>query len=116
MRNWKIKFHLVINNIQSELKPIEIGLNALKVVIKDSKNGLSAAAYGGRIGNIEERSIQRYLNAAEVFQYISKQSDTGVGLLQEVIKLNEIHKTDQSNWLFLHNFINERLKIYKFYF
>ena len=67
---------LVVGNIQTENHPLEIGLNALQVVQKDSKQGLSAAAYGEKIG-LGRSSISEYVSAAVVYHYLQVQCSTG---------------------------------------
>ncbi len=94
---------LVLGNIQSESKPLEIGLNALKVVQKD-QNGYSVAEYAKRLG-VSETTVRRYMNASEVFQFIHTQLPEGAPVLDEVYKLEEIHRCPQSDWLWLHDLI-----------
>ena len=96
---------LVVGNIQTENHPLEIGLNALQVVQKDSKKGLSAAAYGEKIGINREKTVSEYIRSARVYAEIKQQLPTGWQLLQDVYKLYEISKLPQSEWLWLHDFI-----------
>lgn len=93
---------LITDNSQTEVKALEIGLNALRVVKKDSKKGLSAAAYAERTG-FHQKSIKRYLQAAKVFQQVKEQSDSGVRLLDSVHILEEISKCQQSDWQWFHD-------------
>ena len=95
---------LIIGNIQTENHPLEIGLNALQVVQKASKQGLSAAAYGEKIG-LDKRRINEYLTAADVYRILREQSPSRRTLLMEIAKLNEISKLSQSDWPWLHDFI-----------
>lgn len=97
---------LVLGNIQSDNKPLEIGLNALKVVQKDNKKGYSAAAYAKRLG-MSETSVRRYINASEVYQFIKLQLPEGTSIVDEVYKLEEIHKTPQTDWGWLHDFVQK---------
>jgi ParB/RepB/Spo0J family partition protein len=119
---------LIIGNIQTENHPLEIGLNALQVVQKDSKKGLSAAAYGKRIGITRAQTVSEKIRAARVFDYILKikikhlmtgQLTTGRQLLsdtdfyeealkhtlQDETKHLELAKLPQSDWCWLHDFI-----------
>lgn len=95
---------LVLGNIQSESKPLEIGLNALKVVQKEQ--GLSVLEYARRLG-LSETSIRRYMNASEVYQFVATQLPEGAALLDEVYKLEEIHRCPQSDWVWLHDLITK---------
>ena len=95
---------LVLGNIQSESKPLEIGLNALKVIQKEQ--GLSVIEYAQRLG-LSETSIRRYMNASEVFQFIATQLPEGANVLDEVYKLEEIHRCPQSDWVWLHDLITK---------
>ncbi|TAE68812.1 MAG: hypothetical protein EAZ85_13830 [Bacteroidetes bacterium] len=97
---------LVLGNIQSDNKPLEIGLNALKVVQKDNKKGYSASAYAKRLG-MSETSVRRYLNASEVYQFVKLQLPEGTLILDEVYKLEEIHKIPQTDWVWLHDFVQK---------
>ncbi|WP_026999191.1 ParB/RepB/Spo0J family partition protein [Eisenibacter elegans] len=94
---------LVLGNTQSETKPIEIGLNALKVVQKDSKRGYSAAAYAQRLG-MAESTVRRYLNAAEVFQYL-RELRPEEPPMDEVYKLEEIHRAAKEDWAWFHDMV-----------
>lgn len=96
---------LVLGNTQSETSPLEIGLNALKVVKKDK--GYSAVAYAQRLG-IGESSIRRYMAASEVFQYMRENLPEDTKILNEVYKLEEIHRSPESDWLWFHELIMEK--------
>ncbi|TAF63368.1 MAG: hypothetical protein EAZ55_13830 [Cytophagales bacterium] len=98
---------LILGNTQSETRPIEIGLNALKVVQKDSKKGYSAAAYAHRLG-MAETTVRRYLNAAEVFQHLKEQKEEQGKILDEVYKLEEIHRTPEEDWVWFHDLVQEK--------
>ncbi|NJO02287.1 MAG: ParB/RepB/Spo0J family partition protein [Bacteroidia bacterium] len=95
---------LVLGNIQSESKPLEIGLNALKVVQREGKGTYSVTEYARRLG-VSETSIRRYMNASEVFQFIQSQLPEGAPVLDEVHKLEEIHRCPQSDWVWLHDMV-----------
>jgi ParB-like chromosome segregation protein Spo0J len=95
---------LIVGNIQTENHPLEIGLSALQVVQKDSKKGLSAAAYGEKVG-IDRRRINEYLTAAEVYKFLQRQCPSRRTLLREIAKLNELSKLPDTDWLWLHDFI-----------
>lgn len=101
---------LILGNIQSETKPLEIGINALKVVYKDGQ--YSVSGYAKRLG-VSDSTIRRYMNASEVFQYISSQVPDGTAVLDEVYKLEEIHRCAQSDWLWFHDLVlkNELSKV-----
>lgn len=92
---------LVLGNIQTESRPLEIGLNALKVTQRDS---YSISEYAKRLG-LSDTSIRRYMNASEVFQFIKTQLPEGTPVLDEVHKLEEIHRLPQSDWLWFYNLI-----------
>jgi hypothetical protein len=96
---------LIIGNIQTENHPLEIGLNALQVVQKASKQGMSAASYGEKVG-LSKQVISNYVNAATVFQSVREQSQSGLTLL-DISKLCEISKLPQADWCWLHDFIIE---------
>lgn len=93
---------LVLGNIQSESKPLEIGLNALKVVQREGT--YSVSEYAKRLG-AGETTVRRYMNASEAYQFIKNQLPEGTPLLDEVYKLEEIHRCPQSDWLWLHDLI-----------
>ncbi|GAB4396140.1 MAG: hypothetical protein OHK0053_09420 [Microscillaceae bacterium] len=93
---------LVLGNIQSESRPLEIGLNALKVVQKDGK--YSVSDYARRLG-ASETTVRRYMNASEAFQFLQAQLPEGAPILDEVYKLEEIHRCPQTDWLWLHDLI-----------
>lgn len=95
---------LVLGNIQTESKPLEIGINALKVVQKEGT--YSAQEYAKRLG-IGETSIRRYIHASEVFQYLKNQLPEGAKVLDEVYKLEEVYRCPQSDWLWLHDLISK---------
>jgi ParB/RepB/Spo0J family partition protein len=94
---------LVLGNIQTETKPLEIGINALKVMAKDGK-ALTIQHYSQRLG-ISESTVRRYMNAAEVYQYLKTQLPEGVPVLDEVYKLEEIHRCPQTDWYWLHELV-----------
>lgn len=91
---------LVLGNIQTETKPLEIGLNALKVMQKEGKT-LTMQQYAQRLG-LSDSTVRRYMNASEVYQYLKTQLPTGVPVLDEVYKLEEIHRCPQTDWYWLH--------------
>jgi ParB/RepB/Spo0J family partition protein len=91
---------LVLGNIQTETKPLEIGLNALKVIQKEGKT-FTMQQYAQRLG-ISDSSVRRYMNASEVYQYLKAQLPEGVPILDEVYKLEEIHRCPQTDWYWLH--------------
>lgn len=93
---------LVLGNIQSESKPLEIGLNALKVVQREGT--YSVSEYAKRLG-AGETTVRRYMNASEAYQFIKNQLPEGTALLDEVYKLEEIHRCPQSDWLWLHDLV-----------
>lgn len=93
---------LVLGNVQTESKPLEIGLNALIVVQKEKR--YSVAEYAQRLG-IGESTVRRYLNAADAYQFIRMQVPEGAPLLDEVHKLEEIQRCPQSDWIWLHDLI-----------
>ncbi len=92
---------LILGNIQTESKPLEVGINAFKAV---QKEGFSLAEYARRLG-VSETTIRRYVSASEVFQFIRAQLPEGVLVLDEVHKLEEIHRSAQSDWLWFHDLI-----------
>ncbi len=91
---------LVLGNIQTETKPLEIGLNALKVMQKEGK-ALTMQQYAQRLG-FSDSTVRRYMNASEVYQYLKTQLPAGVPVLDEVYKLEEIHRCPQTDWYWLH--------------
>jgi ParB/RepB/Spo0J family partition protein len=93
---------LVLGNVQTETKPLEIGINALKVVQKEGNKTYSLQNYAKRLG-ISETTIRRYMNASEVFIYVKNQLPEGAPVLEEVIKLEEISRCPQADWLWLHD-------------
>lgn len=92
---------LVLGNIQTETKPLEIGLNALKVVQKEGKV-FTTQQYAQRLG-ISDSTLRRYMNASEVYQYLKTQLPEGVPILDEVYKLEEINRCPQTDWYWLHD-------------
>jgi ParB/RepB/Spo0J family partition protein len=94
---------LVLGNIQTETKPLEIGINALKVGQKEGK-AFTIQSYSQRLG-ISETTVRRYMNASEVFQYLKTQLPEGVPVLDEVIKLEEIHRCPQADWFWLYDLV-----------
>ncbi len=98
---------LITGNIQSDNKPLEIGLNALKVVQAANEQGLSVATYAQRLG-MSETSIRRYMHASEAFQFIQSQLPAGAYILEEVYKLEEIQRCAQTDWIWLHDLITEK--------
>lgn len=93
---------LVLGNIQSESKPLEIGLNALKVVQREGT--YSVSEYAQRLGS-SETTVRRYMNASETYQFIQQQLPEGTPMLDEVYKLEEIHRCPQADWLWLHDLV-----------
>ncbi len=96
---------LVLGNIQSESKPLEIGLNALKVVQREGT--YSVSEYAQRLGS-SETTVRRYMNASETYQFIQQQLPEGTPILDEVYKLEEIHRCPQADWLWLHDLIMKK--------
>jgi ParB/RepB/Spo0J family partition protein len=96
---------LVLGNIQSESKPLEIGLNALKVIQREGT--YSVSEYARRLG-AGETTVRRYMNASETYQFIKNQLPEGTPILDEVYKLEEIHRCPQSDWLWLHDLVMKR--------
>ena len=96
---------LITGNIQSDNKPLEIGLNALKVT--QANQGLTVATYAQRLG-MSETSIRRYMHASEAFQFIKAQLPNGAYILEEVYKLEEIQRCAKPDWIWLHDLITER--------
>jgi ParB/RepB/Spo0J family partition protein len=91
---------LVTDNTQGELTPLEIGLHALKCVIRDTKRGR------GKIGGVREyaRSIGRshvyvlqLMDAAEVAEVVT-QVTTLSALLDKAKHLEAIHALPLSLW------------------
>lgn len=97
---------LITGNIQSDNKPLEIGLNALKVV-QANRQGLSVNHYAQRLG-MSETSIRRYMHASEAFQFVKSQLPDGAYILEEVYKLEEIQRCAKPDWIWLHDLITER--------
>jgi ParB/RepB/Spo0J family partition protein len=93
---------LVLGNVQTESKPLEIGLNALKVVQKGGQKSYTITDYAKRLG-MGETTVRRYMNASEVFQFVKNQLPEGANILDEVIKLEEIHRCPQADWVWLHD-------------
>jgi len=96
---------LVLGNTQSENRPLEIGLNALKVV--KNEGSYTTAAYAQRLG-LGETSIRRYINASEVFQFLRENTEAETKILDEVHKLEEINRLPEEDWLWFHNLIQEK--------
>ena len=97
---------LITGNIQSENKPLEIGLNALKVMQANDKH-LTVAHYARRLG-MSETSIRRYMHASEAFQFIQSQLPAGAYILEEVYKLEEIQRCAKPDWIWLHDMVTEK--------
>jgi 16S rRNA G966 N2-methylase RsmD len=95
---------IVTDNAQTEIKPLEIGLNALKVVVKDSKKGFSLSQYSEKVCNKYD-SLKIYYKAAEVYNYIKEQLGGASQLLETVFHLSEIHKTEQTDWQWFHDLV-----------
>lgn len=98
---------LILGNTQSENSPLEIGLNALKVIQNEGKKAYTTTAYAQRLG-LSETTIRRYINAAEVFQYLGQQLDQTATKLDEVYKLEELYRSPQEDWLWLHQLILDK--------
>lgn len=98
---------LIIGNIQTENKPLEIGLNALEVTKKGSKAGYSISEYAKKIG-LNRRTVSEYVQSAEVYKFVMDKLAPGCQLLEEVKKLLEISRCSQSDWLWLHDMIIEK--------
>lgn len=94
---------LIIGNIQTENKPLEIGLNAMEYTTKYSYNGNSIKEYAEK-SSVGQQSIYRYIQAAEVYKHVSS-FITGDKTLDEHVKLAEIGRCDQSSWVWVHNFV-----------
>ena len=92
---------LVLGNIQTETKPLEIGLNALKVMQKEGKS-ITIQQYAQRLG-LSDSTVRRYLNASEVYQFLKNQLPNGIPILDEVYKLEEIHRCPQADWYWMHD-------------
>ncbi|MEO1654403.1 MAG: DNA methyltransferase, partial [Bacteroidota bacterium] len=73
---------------------------------KDAENKYSVAEYAQRLG-LSDTSIRRYMNASEVYRFIEQQVPEGVEVLDEVHKLEEVHRCAQSDWVWLHDFITK---------
>lgn len=97
---------LITGNIQSENKPLEIGLNALKVMQANNQH-LTVVHYAQRLG-MSETSIRRYMHASEAFQFIQSQLPAGAYILEEVYKLEEIQRCAKPDWIWLHDMITEK--------
>lgn len=90
---------LILGNVQTENKPLEIGLNALKVLKQEA---YKVVDYAKRLG-LAESTLRRYIHASEVFEFVKTQVPEGVSILEEVYKLEEIYKCPKSDWIWLHN-------------
>jgi ParB/RepB/Spo0J family partition protein len=96
---------LIVGNVQTENKPLEIGLNALDACSKASKKGLSVKNYAERIGILDE-TVRNYVNAADVHRFVLEQNQHVLVLLEHR-KLSEIYKCGQPDWVWLHSFVAE---------
>jgi ParB/RepB/Spo0J family partition protein len=92
---------LVLGNIQTESKPLEIGINALQVI---QKEGYSIHEYAKRLG-VGETTLRRYMSAGETFKFIKAQLPEGAEILDEVYKLEEIHRCPHSDWIWFHDLV-----------
>ncbi len=95
---------LIIGNIQSENKPLEIGLNAMEFISAYGKDGESARDYSDK-ASVNYKSLSRYVKAAKVYIHLSQNVLNVENILQEDAKLAEIEKCTQSDWKWLHDFI-----------
>jgi len=90
-------FALVLNNAQSELSPLEIGMHALMYVGDgQGKKGAGVQAYAMQIGK-DRANVSRYRDAAEVYQAIASCIDTR-SLLDKAQHLAAIHGAPESAW------------------
>jgi len=94
---------LVAGNVQTDSHALDYGYAALRLCVKDSKKGLSVAAFANRVGK-SGKTLSLAMKAAEVRECIS-QSYAGVRLLDETEKLYEISKCQESDWLWFHDLI-----------
>lgn len=94
---------LIIGNIQTENKPLEIGLNAMEFVSAYGRNGESAQDYAKKTG-VNHNSLPGYLKAAKVYDHLKNVVHVH-NILEEDRKLAEIGRCSQSDWRWLHDFI-----------
>lgn len=97
---------LIVGNIQTENKALEIGLNALEFVTSYGRNGASQRAYANSIGQ-NGNTVGRYIRAAEVYVYLLNVC-RAAHILEESKKLEEIGKCDQTDWMWFHDLIMDR--------
>jgi ParB/RepB/Spo0J family partition protein len=93
---------LIIGNIQTENKPLEIGLNAMEFV-SAYERGESAKDYAEKTG-VSSPSLSRYMQAAKVYNHLLNVCHM-TNILEEDRKLAEIQKCPQADWQWLHDFI-----------
>lgn len=102
---------LIADNTQSENKPLEIGLNAIetKKQIDMVYGTFTFKDYGEKIGGLSQQRISQYVTAGKVYNFVKEKSQKKQpGLfLEDIKKLIEIHKLNQSDWVFIHNYILE---------
>lgn len=97
---------LVAGNTQTDNHPLDVGRIVNKICVKDSKKGLSIAALATRWG-IGESSLKRYSYGDNVKTKI-EQSCTGARFITDYSILTEIHKCQQSDWLWFHDLILQK--------
>lgn len=90
---------LIVGNIQTENKPLEIGLNALTVVQRYNR-GLSVKDYSYRLGT-SYKTLAAYVKAAVVYDHLREKCSACAEHFQEHRKLEEISRCQEQDWVWL---------------